>query len=133
MKELYLLTRLSELSEFLQALEIVCIIVIVVVIVGIIIECSSGGQFSDLPGWAKKWLLATIAVMSVALVADILIPNRKDMLLIYGLGGTIDYVQSNDKAKQLPDKAVEALNKYLDTINEDKRIEEELEGKRCRR
>lgn len=38
-------------------------------------------------------------------------------MLIYGVGGTIDYIKSDDKAKALPDKCVEALNRYLDTVN----------------
>jgi hypothetical protein len=40
------------------------------------------------------------------------------MLLIYGVGGTVDYIKSNDTAKQLPDKVVNALDKYLDSFNE---------------
>lgn len=132
MKEIYLLTRLSELSHVLEILEVVCVTVITVIFCGVIINYYCDGK-SDLPGWAKKWVSGTIAVLSVALVLDFLIPNRNDMLLIYGLGGTVDYVQSNDKAKQLPDKAVEALNRYLDAINEDKYSEEGMEGKRCQK
>ena len=132
MKEIYLLTRLAELSHAMEILEVVCVIVIAVLFCGVIINYCCDGK-SDLPGWAKKLVPTTIAVLSVALVLDFFIPNRNDMMLIYGLGGTIDYVQSNDKAKQLPDKAVETLNRYLDTINEDKYSEEQMEGKRCRR
>jgi hypothetical protein len=47
------------------------------------------------------------------------LPSKKDMLLIYGVGGTIDYIKNNDTAKQLPDKVVIALDKYFDTLNED--------------
>lgn len=45
------------------------------------------------------------------------------------LGGTIDYIKSNDTAKQLPDKCVKALDKYFDNINkeEEKRNENESE------
>lgn len=35
------------------------------------------------------------------------------MSLIYSIGGTIDYIKSNEKAKQLPDKCLQALDKYL--------------------
>jgi hypothetical protein len=41
------------------------------------------------------------------------------MLLIYGLGTTVDYIKSNDKAKELPDKAVDALTRYIDTISKE--------------
>lgn len=133
MKEIYFLTRLSELSHVLEILELICVIVLTVFIAGLFVEGALSVRDSEFPGWAKKWVSATIAVLSVALVLDFFIPNRNDILLIYGLGGTIDYVQSNDKAKQLPDKAVEALNRYLDTINEDKCSKEQMEGKPCRR
>ena len=43
--------------------------------------------------------------------------------LIYGVGGTLDYVQSNEKIQQLPDKVVDAIDLFIedylpnDTIN----------------
>ena len=37
--------------------------------------------------------------------------RKNDALLIYGVGGTIDYVKSNKTAKQLPDKCIKALDK----------------------
>ena len=45
----------------------------------------------------------------------------KEALAIYGVGGTIDYIKSNDKAEQIPDKAVDALIKWLDTEQEDEK------------
>jgi hypothetical protein len=40
--------------------------------------------------------------------------------MIWGVGGTIDYVKSNATAKQLPDKCIEALDKWVDSLNEEK-------------
>ena len=37
--------------------------------------------------------------------------RKNDALLIYGVGCTIDYIKSNDKAKQLSDKCIKALDK----------------------
>ena len=45
-------------------------------------------------------------------------PTTKEALMIWGVGGTIDYVKSNDTAKQLPDKCIEALDKWVDSLNE---------------
>ena len=42
------------------------------------------------------------------------------MYLIYGVGNVIDYCQDNPKVKELPDKAVEALNTWLYMVNEKK-------------
>ena len=55
----------------------------------------------------------------ILLIATIFIPTTNQALIIYGVGGTIDYVKSSDKAKQLPEKAIMALDKYLESINED--------------
>ena len=46
-------------------------------------------------------------------------PSTKDLYAIYGIGGVIDYVQSNETAKQLPDKAIEALDKWIDETNKE--------------
>nr|DAI98186.1 MAG TPA: hypothetical protein [Caudoviricetes sp.] len=43
------------------------------------------------------------------------------MLMIIGIGGTIEYLKSNDTAKELPDKVIMAIDKLLDdTIEEEK-------------
>lgn len=49
----------------------------------------------------------------------IFIPSTKEAFAIYGIGGTIDYIKSNEKAKQLPDKVIDALDRYVDTIAND--------------
>ena len=47
--------------------------------------------------------------------------NKKNLLIIYGVGGTIDYVKENKVANKIPDKCIKALDKYLDDVlKEDK-------------
>lgn len=44
-------------------------------------------------------------VGSATFIAGVILvftPTTKEMLLIYGVGGTIDYIKSNDTAKELP-------------------------------
>ena len=50
----------------------------------------------------------------VCLLIATFLPSSKQGYVIYGIGNTIEYLQSNDKAKELPDKAVDALSRYLD-------------------
>ena len=59
----------------------------------------------------------------IALIGSIFLPSEKDLLAIYGLGSTIEYVKSSDKAKELPDKAVDALTKYLERVGTEKNEE----------
>ena len=70
----------------------------------------------------KKWIRnAKICATAffVSVLMNIFIPTTNQALLIYGVGGTIDYIKSNDTSKQLPDKCVKALDKYLDNLTKE--------------
>ena len=62
--------------------------------------------------------IATIVVFITLFIA-IFLPSEKQWYKIYGIGGTIEYVKNNPKAQQLPDKTINALNRYLDSFAED--------------
>jgi hypothetical protein len=62
-----------------------------------------------------RWFLVGSVIGALAII---FIPTKNDALIIYGVGGTIDYIKSNDTAKHLPDKTIDALDKYLDSIND---------------
>ena len=47
------------------------------------------------------------------------IPNKQTMYEIFGIGTVIDYVQSNENVKKIPDKCIEAVNLWLDEKMED--------------
>jgi hypothetical protein len=63
----------------------------------------------------KKLLKCSVPVLVICLLVKIFVPTTNEALLIYGVGGTIDYVKSNPVAKQLPDKCVNALDKWVDS------------------
>lgn len=46
-------------------------------------------------------------------------PSTRELYLIYGVGGTIDYLKENPTAQELPDKCVQVLDKYLNEQLED--------------
>lgn len=62
----------------------------------------------------------SIIVTLVLTIINIFIPTKNEALLIYGVGGTIDYIKSNKTAKQLPDKCIKVLDKWADNLNEEK-------------
>lgn len=66
----------------------------------------------------KKVTVSSLIVGFIMLMVVVFIPSKQDMYLIYGAGNVIDYCQDNPKVKELPDKAVEALNTWLDMVNE---------------
>lgn len=41
------------------------------------------------------------------------------VLLIYGVGTTLDYLQDNEKVQQLPDKCVDALEAWVESLSKE--------------
>ena len=110
MKELYWITRLDAIREgmalfFVIALVILCLAFLVYVM----LDDEDIVHFN-----LKKTIKITIPFAVLFMILYILIPTTKEAYVIYGVGGTIDYIKSNDKAKQLPDKCIKALDKFLD-------------------
>ena len=68
----------------------------------------------------KKIAIPSLIVGFIMLMVALFIPSKQDMYLIYGVGNVIDYCQDNPKVKELPDKAIEALDIWLDMVNEKK-------------
>lgn len=67
----------------------------------------------------KKCFITALVTVVLCGIGLVFVPKTNEALLIYGVGTTIDYVDNNETIKQLPDKAVQALDKYLDSLNKD--------------
>lgn len=59
-------------------------------------------------------------VFAIGLIGRTFTPTTSEALVIYGVGESVEYLQHNKDAVQIPDKALQALNKYLDEAIEDK-------------
>jgi hypothetical protein len=68
----------------------------------------------------RKGANYSIITFLIGLILWIFVPTQKEALLIYGVGGTIDYLQANPTAKQLPDKCIKALDGWVDSWNIEK-------------
>ena len=123
MLELYLISRIGVIHGFAVAIAIIfCIAAIGFLFCSIVNDewtgepCYSEWQRSMLRKYGKRCLIVFIVSTLVA----ILTPTKDEAYLIYGVGGTIDYLQSNDKAKQIPDKCIDALDKWVESLNKEK-------------
>lgn len=68
----------------------------------------------------KKAKNVSLAIFIPTMLLASFVPNSKQAAIIYSVGSTIEYVQGNDKIKELPDKAVECLDKFIsDYLEED--------------
>lgn len=117
MKEMYwidVLGNISTTTAILAAVSVFC-------------SCMMLYAYINLDGdkSAKKWAKRSFVTFATCLLITIFTPSTKSLYVIYGVGGTIDYIKSNETARQLPDKVVTALDKWVDSINEDKSTKDE--------
>lgn len=43
-------------------------------------------------------------------------PHTKDCYAIFGVGSVLNYVNNSEEAKQIPDNAMKAVNRYLESL-----------------
>ena len=115
MSELYWLTRLEYIQNFL---------VIVMSISGIALFISfmlwTMAEYSDEIRKTLVWLKCTFATLVISSLIFVFVPTTKEALLIWGVGSTIDYLQENETAKQLPDKCINALKDWVESLSDPK-------------
>lgn len=122
MNELYWITRFDSLNTIGVVMTIFSIVLFITLwLISISTDdwtgkdCYSEEQKQKL----RKGARYSIITFLIGLLLWVFIPTQNEALLIYGVGGTIDYIKSNPTAKQLPDKCINALDKWVDTWNKD--------------
>ena len=113
MEEIYWITRLDGIHSALVVFLCISVIITVVSIIGYIIEKCSGEDGDEYANFGKilKYAVPSSLILTLLLI---FIPTTKEILMIYGVGGTLDYVQSNEKIQQLPDKVVDAIDLFIE-------------------
>ena len=115
MNELYWLTRLEYIQNFL---------VIVMSVSGIATFISFAmwtiTEYAEEIRKTLLWLKCTFATLVISSLIFVFVPSTKEAVLIWGVGSTIDYLQENETAKQLPDKCINALNDWVDRLSDPK-------------
>ena len=140
MNEIYWITRLDAICCILICISVPSSFVLIVSFYLALCSRNEAETYKEYSGCLdeymrgyKKWMRNAkrcAVIFFVSVFINIFIPSTKQALLIYGVGGTIDYIKSNDTSKQLPDKCVKALDKYLDNLTkEENQKENENESK----
>lgn len=116
MSEIYWISRLDYICNLFIVLSI---IFGTIVVVGGFILVVSDRSDNDYPA-ILKIVKRSILILGFSLLGVIFLPNTKQAYMIWGLGGTIDYIKSNETVQKLPDKTIQCLDKFLDEyLNEE--------------
>lgn len=136
MEELYWITRLGALNFLFNVIIFVSLVATIILAIELFVIKKTSDNEDDKNlelqvvtgkvhnenmsyNFVKKQFIRAFIVFVVSIICNAFIPTKNEALMIYGVGGTIDYVKSNKTAKQLPDKCIKALDKWADNINEE--------------
>lgn len=120
--KMYWFTRLSTITTALKTILIISLILAAAALIFWLVihltdpEYMPDGEESKrrfLKIGSKTLCISTI-VFAIGLIGRTFTPTTSEALIIYGVGESVDYLQNNKDAVQIPDKALQALNKYLD-------------------
>jgi hypothetical protein len=126
MDNLYLITRLDDIRGAFVALVVLAGIASVIFMIAYF---SNKGQLEgrteeDINTYhkgnvywcriGKKGTIWSLITFFVSMIVLCVIPTTKQGLLLYGVNETIEFCEKHPETKQIPDKCIKALNKYLD-------------------
>ena len=115
MGDLYWIITIGHLSGLFTAFCITFGTLLGIWVIKLLVDQNDRPDDKEIYKSDKKWakIFATITIISA--LGIVFTPNQRELFAIYGIGGTIDYIKSNDTAKQLPDKCINALDKWVDS------------------
>ena len=116
MSEIYWISRLDYICNLFITLLIIFGTIVVVGGFTLVVSDRSDNDYSTILKIVKR----SILILGFSLLGVIFLPNTKQAYMIWGLGGTIDYIKSNETVQKLPDKTIQCLDKFLDKyLNEE--------------
>ena len=120
MNELYWIITIGHLSTMCSIVCIIFGILLGIWVIKLLVDQNDRPSDKELAKSDKKGISIFATIVMISALGIVFIPNQRELFAVYGIGGTIDYIKSNDTAKQLPDKCINALDKYLSEITDDK-------------
>lgn len=120
MNEFYWITRLDSIDTLLTVFAVVAILAFFVCLIACGItyddECFDSEERAKK---VRKYFRrsSTLSFICFILFATVntFLPSTEDAYIIYGVGGTFDYLKQNETAKKIPDKVITAIDSYLNT------------------
>lgn len=118
MNELYWITRFYSINGTIGTIIVLSIIVAICAFISF--NCGIHDEdfkYDDrIRSLCKNLINITkisFIITIISTIAFIFTPSQKEAYLIWGLGGTIDYLKENPTANQIPDKCIKLLDKWV--------------------
>jgi hypothetical protein len=125
MKEMYWISVVGNIGDVSEVMILFCgICILLFGSFSAIIDSGVSGFGDEIEArgarFMKKATKTSFIVGIISVFIAIFVPGEKQLYRIMGVGMAIDYIKENDAVKQLPDKCINALELWVDSIEEDK-------------
>lgn len=117
MNEIYWITRLDGIVGLAGIACVVSTIALILLAVLPFADAKDEIVMSDKR--RRQWCRGSVIVLAISGLMCLFVPGSKQAMLIWGIGQTVDYIQENEAVKELPDKCVEALEVWLESLTEE--------------
>ena len=125
METLYWLSVLGSVHRFGIMFMIFSIISLASFLIGMALNSEKGDESRvNTFKFCKKCTIFSTVVFSASILIASFVPTYNELLTIYGVGSTIDYLKENPTAKQLPDKYIKVLDKWADEAIKESELKE---------
>jgi preprotein translocase subunit SecY len=114
---LYWITRLNGIHTSGIIMTVISVFVVVFSCISYIGSKADGDD--DIATIGANTLKLSTLTLIIGTLIIVFVPTTKEALLIYGVGNTIEYIKSNEKAQQLPDKCIDALDAWVEELNKE--------------
>lgn len=111
---IYWITRLDKICVLSVILLTIALIVIVVYHMGLYLECY---YEEDKEEYHKSYAKYRNMAFCTAIISGLLlvfVPTKKDIIIIYAGGKTMDFVQSDSSCAKIPHQTTLIISEYLD-------------------
>ena len=116
MSELYWISVIGKLNTFFWIMFGISVVAAAILFI-LYFTSDYEDDYIKLAKPIKLTIISTI----VCGLCGIIIPGKNEVYFIYGAGTIVDYCKDNSNVKEIPDKAIDALNRYIDSISENKK------------
>ena len=113
MNTLYWMNVLGNIHGFAFSLLIALTIFYALMLISTIVTCCET-DFNEFPKKHLNIFKKSVIPAIIIIMLTLFVPSKKELLFIYGVGGTFDYIKENPTAQKLPDKFIKVMDNWAD-------------------
>ena len=119
MSELYWIITLGNIGKAATVIVSFATVTFLILLLALMLCLSEYEETTIISKKITRCLKVDAVVLAISVGIAVFVPSTKELLAIYGIGGTLDYLRNNNEARRLPDKVVKAASIYLDKLSKE--------------